>query len=36
MHIGLCMLLKNTFAILAIELGICLALYIEYEELVRI
>jgi hypothetical protein len=35
MHTSLCTLLENAFAILAIQLSICLALHIEYEELVR-
>jgi hypothetical protein len=35
MHTSLCTLLQNAFAILAIELGICLALHVEYSELVE-
>jgi hypothetical protein len=35
MHTGLCTLLENAFAILAIaiQLGICLAFHVEYSEL---
>jgi len=34
-HTGLCTLLENAFTILAVGLGICLTLHIEYDELMR-